>query len=111
MFSALQASDEPSTGAAWANERLTGAAALASVSGLLALGSDLRTCLEQPDNVSIGEFAAIVERLQGEFRMICGDTELLPNQAGDCSSLFVDVQTREFSASDIGQIESILRDL
>jgi hypothetical protein len=112
MFSALQhQSDERSADAARASERRASAAALASVSGLLALGSDLRTCLEQPGTVSIGEFAAVLERLHGEFRMICGDTELSPDQEDDCASLFVDVPTREFSATDIGQLESILRDL
>jgi hypothetical protein len=109
MFSALQTHEAPSVGAGSANER----PAAPSTSGLLALGSDLKAYLEQPENVSIGEFAAVVERLHGEFQMICGDTEVSAAQDADddCSSLFVDAGTRELSANDIGQIESILRDL
>jgi hypothetical protein len=113
MFSTLQTHEEPSVGTGSANDRPASAAALASTSGLLALGSDLKAYLEQPENVSIGEFAAVVERLHGEFQMICGETEVSAAQDtdNDCSSLFVDAGTRELSANDIGQIESILRDL
>lgn len=113
MFSALQTHEEPSIGTGSANDRPASAAALASTSGLLALGADLKAYLERPENVSIGEFAAVVERLHGEFQMICGDNELSATQENDndCASLFDDAGTRELSATDIGQIESILRDL
>jgi hypothetical protein len=85
-------------------------AVLPTSASLVTLGADLQACLEQPDNVSIGEFAALVERLHGEFRMLCGDDVSQP-AADEYSGLFIDSQTREFSQSDVGQIESVLRNL
>jgi hypothetical protein len=87
------------------------AAALSSKSTLQALGADLKACLDQPGNVSIGEFAAVVERLHGEFKLLCGEPDLMLHQDDDYAGLFVDRQTRELSLSDIGMIESILKDI
>lgn len=82
-----------------------------TTSSLVALGADLKAFLEQPDKASIGDFAALVERLRGEFQMICGDAALTSTHHDSIAALFADAQTREFSQSDIGQIEAVLRGL
>jgi hypothetical protein len=114
MFSALQQHSIVTPDAA---ERVgldqvgTDKLAASASANLVALGADLKAYLEQPDKVSIGDFAAVVERLHGEFRMLCGDGNVSPPDADDYAGLFADAQTREFSQSDIGQIESVLQDL
>jgi hypothetical protein len=84
---------------------------LTPTSTLLALGAELKAYLEQPGNVSVGDFAAVVERLHGEFKLLCGEPDLMPKQDDDYADLFVDRQSRELSPSDIGMIESILNDI
>jgi hypothetical protein len=86
-------------------------AMVAATSTLLALGADLRACLEQPDSVSIGDFAAVVERLRGEFNMLCGEANLISDQDDNYAGLFLDQQNRELSQSDIGLIESLLKNI
>jgi hypothetical protein len=77
---------------------------------VLALGSELKALLEQPERANIGDLAAVVERLRNEFRMIA-DVDLLADQVDDYADLFADAQTRDFSLTDIGQMESILKNL
>jgi hypothetical protein len=62
------------------NSSSTSAAAVAKTSSLLALGADLKALLEQPDHASLGDLAAAIERLQGEFRLIAGNVDLLTDR-------------------------------
>jgi hypothetical protein len=78
---------------------------------LLSLGADLKSLLEQPEHANIGDFAAAVERLQGELLMMANDIDLLADRSDDYAELFADAQTRDFSTSDIGQIETVLNGL
>jgi hypothetical protein len=80
---------------------------LAGTSSLLALGAELKACVEHPTQVTIGAFAALIERLQGELRMVSGDS-LCPALEDDYAGLFRDGQTREFSQYDVNQIEAAL---
>ncbi len=86
-------------------------ATLAAASTLLALGADLKAYLDHPGAVTIGDFAAVVERLHGEFQMLRGEPDLVLNAGDDYADLFLDPQTREFSQSDIGIIEAVLKDV
>jgi hypothetical protein len=81
---------------------------LAGTSNLLALGAELQACVEHPAQVSIGAFAALIDRLQGEFKLVCGDDELYQAPEDDYAVLFLDRQTRELSQHEIGQIEAAL---
>jgi hypothetical protein len=95
--------DEPAASSAFATP----------ATSLRALGADLQACFEKPDSVSIGDVAALVERLQGELRFVAGvalqSRPNAPTSDDDFAWLFGDDATRELTASDVGLLETALR--
>ena len=96
------------------DEPVAGPAVLAEATGLIALGQDLKACLDNPETVTVGAFAAVIERLHSEFRMIGGEADEAPparaarSDADDLAALFDGGDSRELSNSDMSQIEAAL---